>query len=109
LESTNLDTQANITLAIESLNAQIKQQKEERATELCTEFEKRAIEITRHLEAPDRLEKLRDWERKAHVIQTVYPEQGAAGCVRVEQRHQELLAKLEQIRQTIKAENTRLI
>jgi hypothetical protein len=40
LESTNLDTQANITLAIESLNAQIQQMKEERATELCTDFEK---------------------------------------------------------------------
>jgi predicted nucleic acid-binding Zn-ribbon protein len=104
VESTNIETQASITIAIGALNDQIKWAKEERATELCTEFEKLAIDI----KAPDR-QQLRTWERLAHVIQTVYPEQSPAGCVRAEQRHQELLAKLEQIRQTIKAENTRLI
>ena len=103
------DTQTNLTIAIQSLDAQIKSAEEDRARELGTEFEIQAKEITSNPQHPDIQEKLRVSDRLAYIIQTVYPKRNATRRVRLEERHQEIIAKLEQIRQTIKAENTRLI
>ena len=98
---------------IRNVNKQITQTKEQRARELCRDLETSLAETQPSPDsesAPTQLlQQGRQFQRLAFIIRTVYKQQSAASCVREEQRYQRLIAKLDQIRQTIVDENVRLI
>jgi chromosome segregation ATPase len=100
---------------IRNVNKQMAQTKEERARELCRKLETQAS-LAETQARPDSepaqaqlLQQGRQFQRLAFIIRSVYKQQPAASCVREEQRYQRLIAKLDQLRQTIVDENTRLI
>ncbi|OAD23582.1 hypothetical protein THIOM_000582 [Candidatus Thiomargarita nelsonii] len=90
---------------IRNLKWQINQAEKRRASSLCRDLEKRGSEFSL---SPEKVQ-LREYERLAYVIFTVYSEQDVTKCIREEARHHEILDKLEKIRQTIQTENNRLI
>jgi len=103
--------------AIRHVKRQITQTKEQRARVLCRDFEQQASLAEKlAVRAPlseaqpaQLLQHLRKFQRLAHVIRTVYPQQQATRCVREEERFQRLIKKIDEIIATIKTENDRLI
>jgi hypothetical protein len=89
--------------------------KEQRARERCRDLEQQARILEKQAESLSEAQQqewrqaLRQFKRLAQVIRTVYAQQEATRCVREEERFQRLIQKFEQLIDTIKTENDRLI